>query len=62
MPTIRNVSPVGDIDVPLLRRIVGAGETVDVTDDQATSLLDQPGNWKLVKSHKAHTDTVEVTA
>lgn len=41
MPQIRNDSPLGDLDVPLLRRIVRAGETVDVTDDQAARLLPQ---------------------
>lgn len=41
MPQIRNESPVGDLDVPLLRRIVKAGETVDVTEDQALRLLGQ---------------------
>lgn len=41
MPQIRNDSPLGDLDVPLLRRIVRAGETVDVTDDQASRLLPQ---------------------
>ena len=41
MPQIQNVSPVGDLDVPLLRRIVRAGEVVDVTEEQATRLLPQ---------------------
>ena len=50
MPTIRNVNPIGDIDVPLLRRIVLRGETVEVTDEQAASLLDQPDNWQPVET------------
>lgn len=67
MPTIRNVSPVGDLDVPLLRRIVARGEATEVTDDQATRLLDQPANWELVATHleevaDAPADTPEVTA
>ena len=41
MPTIRNVAPWGDLDVPLLRRVVAAGEAVEVTDDQAWRLLPQ---------------------
>ena len=41
MPTIKNVSPVGDLDVPLLHRIVKAGEAVTVTEDQARRLLPQ---------------------
>jgi len=43
---IKNVSPLGDLDVPALRRIVAAGEVVDVDDDDlAANLLDQPANW-----------------
>lgn len=41
MPQIRNDSPIGDLDVPLLRRVVRVGEAVDVTDDQAARLLPQ---------------------
>lgn len=46
MPIIRNVSPIGDLDVPLLRRIVRAGEEIEVTKDQADALLAQTSNWK----------------
>jgi hypothetical protein len=38
---ITNNSPLGDLDIPLLGRIVEAGETVDVTDEQAAVLLAQ---------------------
>lgn len=41
MPKLKNVSPFGDLDVPLLRRVVQGGETVDVTDEQAERLLPQ---------------------
>ncbi len=43
---IRNVSPLGDLDVPLLRRDVEAGEVVDVTAAQAEMLLPQNVNWE----------------
>lgn len=49
MPFIRNVSPIGDLDVPLLRRIVRAGEEVEVTKDQADALLAQTSNWQPAK-------------
>jgi len=49
MPTIRNVNPIGDVEVPLLRRIVMRGEAVDVTEDQAERLLPQTDNWQLVE-------------
>lgn len=39
MPRIKNTSPLGDLDVPLLRRVVAADEEIDVTDDQASRLL-----------------------
>lgn len=45
MPKIKNISPRGDLDVPLLRRIVAAGETVDVTVEQAGRLLAQAANF-----------------
>lgn len=54
MPTIRNVNPIGDVEVPLLRRIVARGADVDVTPDQAARLLPQADNWQPVdKAAKA---------
>lgn len=47
---IRNVSPRGDLDVPLLRRVVRAGEVVEVTADQAAALLPQSDNWVPVQT------------
>ena len=41
---ITNISGV-DRDLPALGRVIAAGETFDVADDLATSLLDQPANW-----------------
>lgn len=41
MPTIRNVSPTGDLDVPLLRQVVKAGESVTVSVEHAERLLPQ---------------------
>lgn len=35
---IRNTSPLGDLDVTLLGRVVEAGEVIDVTDEQAVEL------------------------
>jgi hypothetical protein len=46
MPKLKNVSPRGALDVPLLRRVIDAGETVDVTEDQARVLLLQPANYE----------------
>lgn len=38
---IKNVSPLGELDVTLLRRVVGAGEVVDVPKEQAEALIEQ---------------------
>lgn len=62
MPKIKNVSPYGDLDVPLLGRVVAAGEVVEVsaahagkapsgtpdTDgyDPGQGLLAQVDNWQ----------------
>jgi len=43
---IKNISSQGELDVPLLGRIVGAGETVDVSEDQALALLAQHANFE----------------
>jgi hypothetical protein len=43
---ITNVSPYGDLEVPLLRAVLYAGETVDVTEAQARALLPQVGNYE----------------
>lgn len=50
MPTIKNISPLGDLDVPLLDRVVEAGEEVDVSAEDAKLLLAQPDNF--VKADK----------
>ena len=42
---VRNVSPLGDLDVPVLRRAVAAGEVVEVDDELAANLLEQTANW-----------------
>lgn len=42
---VKNINPVGAVDVPLLGREVGAGEALTVTDEQAVSLLAVEGNW-----------------
>ena len=66
--TLRNVSPLGDLDVPILRRIVEAGEEFEVpasiagcapvaaTDQDpghpGEGLLGQADNFKIVEPTK----------
>lgn len=53
---IRNVSPLGAIEV--LGRLVEAGATFEVSDEDAARLLDQPANFEAVP---ATTTTKEAT-
>lgn len=43
---IRNVSPLGALDVPLLGAIVESDAVVDVATDHARVLLEQDRNWQ----------------
>lgn len=43
--SICNVSPLGALDVPLIGRVVAAGEIVDVPTEHADRLLEQEANW-----------------
>ncbi|MEA5453301.1 hypothetical protein SPF06_01065 [Sinomonas sp. JGH33] len=45
MIKIKNVSPFGDLDVPLLGQFVKSGEVVDVDEAHAALLLIQPLNY-----------------
>jgi len=45
MAKIKNVSPFGDLDVPSLGITVAFGESVDVSNEAAESLLEQPIHW-----------------
>ncbi|MEE2568603.1 hypothetical protein V1638_04225 [Pseudarthrobacter sp. J64] len=42
---LKNISPLGALDVPLLRAVVDAGEVIDVRPDHARILLQQPDNF-----------------
>jgi len=52
MPKIRNINPLGEVEVPLQRRILAAGEEFEVSDEIAERLLDQPDNYQLVTPPK----------
>lgn len=45
---IKNVSPLGELDVPLLGRFVDYGEEFEVTKEQAERLLPQAENYEPV--------------
>lgn len=48
MPHIKNVSTAGALDLPLIGRVVEAGEVFEVTPDQLAALKDQPDVWSVV--------------
>ena len=46
MAKIKNISPLGDLIIPALNNLfVKAGESVDVSNEAAASLLEQTVNW-----------------
>jgi hypothetical protein len=58
MPTLRNTNPLGAVELPLIGRVLEAGEEFEVTkeqaghapkgDDPGSGLLAQVGNYELV--------------
>jgi hypothetical protein len=59
---IQNVSPLGDLEVPILRRIVKAGEVVDVPDGVGEQLVLQAGTWALEPTVKSKSKTIAADA
>jgi len=51
MATITNISPIGDLVIPALGNLlVKAGESAEVSDEAAASLLEQTSNWSSSRS------------
>ncbi len=48
----KNVSPLGDLEVPVLGRVVKSGEVFEVPKAIGESLVKQPDVFELVKSEK----------
>ena len=53
MPQIVYCGPYDEVDVPAHRLRALAGEPVDVSDEAAASLLEQPDNWAAAGSDAA---------
>ena len=49
---LKNTSPLGSIDLPLIGRTLAAGEVFDVPDKVGAALLEQIGNYEAVKADK----------
>lgn len=45
MAKIKNISALGDLFIPALNLTVKAGQSVEVADDAAASLLEQTDTW-----------------
>lgn len=45
MAKIKNVSPIGDLFIPVLELSVKAGATIEVDAENAALLLEQTDNW-----------------
>jgi hypothetical protein len=58
---VKNVSPFGDLYVPALGIEIKSGETVEVPDELAANMLEQPFNWSAGDSTKT-TSTPEPVA
>jgi len=56
MATLKNINPLGDIDLPIINRqgenCLRAGEEFEVSDEIANALLDQVGNFETATSTK----------
>lgn len=50
MPKLKNTSPLGEVDLPLIGRTLAAGEEFEVSDEQASALLLQAGNYEVVNA------------
>ena len=57
MATLKNINPLGEIDLPLIGRSLAAGEEFDVSDEQAAILLMQDANYEAVASSKSKSTT-----
>ena len=60
MAVLKNVSPIGALDIPLVGKVVEANEEFEVPSDVAEVLLGQPDNFQAVtKSKKSTTNASE---
>jgi len=47
VPVLRNINPLGEVDLPLIGRSLAAGEEFEVSDEHAAILLEQEQNYEL---------------
>ena len=62
MAKIKNISPLGDLEIPSLGLVVKAGESVEVADEAAASLLAQTDVWAAADKAAASLATADDSA
>ena len=50
---LKNINPLGAVDLPLIGKTLEPGEVFDVSDEVGAALLEQVGNYEAVKADKA---------
>jgi len=50
MARLKNINPLGGVDLPLINRSLAADEEFEVTDEQAAILLLQVDNYQAVST------------
>lgn len=56
---LKNISPLGALDLPLIGRILDPGEEFEVPDEVGQRLLEQPANYQAVEPVKPAAKTKE---
>ena len=57
--TLRNINPLGEVEIPSLRLVVPAGGTFDVPDEYAEGFIHQTENYEVVLPAAPKTTTTE---
>ncbi|HEY1174794.1 MAG TPA: hypothetical protein VGF17_01450 [Phytomonospora sp.] len=47
---LRNTNPLGAVELPLIGRVLEAGEEFDIDDEHGKRLLEQDGNYEKAKA------------
>jgi hypothetical protein len=59
---LRNINPLGEVDLPLIGRTLEAGEVFEIDDERGNALLEQAGNYELVREPKPPTAKAKARA
>lgn len=49
---LRNINPLGEVELPLIGRTLAPGEVFDVSDEDGKALLEQAGNYERATAPK----------